>query len=63
MLFTNLAFLHTWQVLPCDQLGKQDSVEQAHCTLGAVKRYWDTQCVGERHNFFLERPNRLHNKK
>ena len=27
-------------------------MEQAHCTLSAVKRYWDTQCVGGRHNFF-----------
>ena len=31
------------------------TVEQAHCTLGAVKRYWDTPCVGGRHNFF-QRP-------
>ena len=31
------------------------SVEQDHCTLVAVKRYWDTPCVGGRHNFF-QRP-------
>ena len=47
-----LPSLHTWPVLPCDHKGKQDSVEQAHCTPGAVKRYWDTPCVGGRHNFF-----------
>ena len=28
------------------------TVEQGHCTLAAVKRYWDTPCVGGRHNFF-----------
>ena len=53
-LKNNRFLLHTWPVLPCDHTGKQDSVEQAHCTLGAVKRYWDTQCVGGRHNFFVE---------
>ena len=31
------------------------TVEQGHCTLAAVKRYWDTPCVGGRHNFF-QRP-------
>ena len=31
------------------------TVEQGHCTLAAVKRYWDTSCVGGRHNFF-QRP-------
>ena len=28
----------TWPVLPRDQTGGQDSVEQGHCTLAAVKR-------------------------
>ena len=29
----------TWKVTCRDQKGGCDSVEQAHCTLGAVKRY------------------------
>ena len=57
---TSRLYLHTWPVLPCDQTGKQDSVEQAYCTLGAVKRYWDTPCVGGRHNFFWQDKDCLH---
>jgi len=38
------------------------TVEQGHCTLAAVKRYWDTPCVGGRHNF-CQRPLVTKNKK
>ena len=46
---------HTWPDHLSDQIGLMVTVEQDHCTLIAVKRYWDTPCVGGRHNFF-QRP-------
>ena len=49
---TSSELLHTWLVLFCDQYGIQDSVEQAHCTLSAVKRYWDTTMCWRTANFF-----------
>ena len=42
--------LHTWPVLSCDHICKQDSVEQSHCTRVAVKRYRDILYIGGRQN-------------
>ena len=53
---------HTWPDHLSDQIGLMVTVEQGHCTLAAVKRYWDTPCVGGRHNFF-ERPMVTKNNK
>ena len=35
---------HTWPDHLSDQKGLMVTVEQGHCTLAAVKRYWDTLC-------------------
>ena len=35
----NTGWPRTWKVTSCDHRGGCDSVEQAHCTLSAVKRY------------------------
>ena len=35
---------HTWPDHSSDQIGLMVIVEQGHCTLVAVKRYWDTMC-------------------
>ena len=37
--FEKIVSSRTWKVTCRDQKGGCDSVEQAHCTLGAVKRY------------------------
>ena len=42
--------LHTWPVLSCDHICKQDSVEQSDCTPVAVKRYRDILYIGGRQN-------------
>ena len=38
-MFNSTGLSRTWKVTCRDQKGGCDSVEQAHCTLGAVKRY------------------------
>ena len=39
--------LHTWPEHLSDQKGLMLTVEQGHCTLAAVKRYWDTHVLAD----------------
>ena len=38
---------HTWPDHLSDQIGLMVTVEQGHCTLAAVKRYWDTHVLAD----------------
>ena len=39
--------VHTWPEHLSDQKGLMLTVEQGHCTLAAVKRYWDTHVLAD----------------